>query len=1176
MKDFFSSYVFCIIVASLSVVYAKDDICLDAPDSLYSSFPSGIDKEVKWVEPYDTTFFPFDRCQSVSDFKIVKVRELVENYDDQVPASELMGDILGHDYFDLIPDLVENYTCLKSVVSVTYQITCLNKLKYEGTVYLFSKPHEINTKWCEKEVCAEFRSHAHDWQEKPLDFLNDSGVYYDKVSPEFDGYNVFIKDTLLERWSRQKVAYPEWKYLGEANEKLARPVLFIHGLNDDYETWGVESVIEKGEKGENKGKEEFQKGLVKRYRQGSAPDIIARSQKINVSEESINHNGIYFFQAPGKFDNGEWIEAKPYWGNGDEENSQSRKLYKKLKEVLDDFFDGTPIKWSETPETKIDIVAHSQGGLVVREMLRAIRQEKEYSTGSDNPANHIGRLVTVDTPHLGAATAAENSTTLQEDFHSLGILIDDLNASESGNPLSHRLLNASVGLDWSEPLNYLIAAGSPLVGSLGFFVVASDYNFEINGPYLGPYKISLDIDAPGPSFSDAYDFEIDPLKEYREMAIETRKKGDHLASNGSFITGLNYGVSGESYPKKPNGEELNILPLYSGDTSPIVSYMLNAIKKNVKIKCPDLKDDEKKNACVALETYIEERIEKIAKGLVDVQLDLDDSLLGLLNNLVEEWLSHSDLIVEEKSQRYEFPDIGIGPGAIPELEYPRPYLFHDALAPWETVTHMRLGKIEGMAASARQGLDIACALDFYCNELLAEKAKSKLIYLNNGAVGIEGNFAIASIGLGKGKDGVRLTDGKTSLEAIYEPGVGSYVNYTGNKGTLNHELVLPANIATNPRLQRNGSVVTVRFNNPSGKVFLKDYYMPDLSLRANLSIIAEEGEPLPDVVVGTGTVYDQSTQNTPVSPKNWEKEKIVFAMHRETRGKGEENTSRPRILVANASEVNIHGFKLAYYFTADPARIPEVIVDYPKIPVIVENLGGDQWRFILDARDSILKAKSVFPNLDGWQIRIHYSDWFDYNHLDDWSADYNVGIPKMNKKIVVYDANDNILWGEEPSQFASKSGGLIASAKGVLSWHDSAPWEKNTFKPQVLVRNTGSVALKNYHAKLWFRVPQGRELEIPLDDWYTPVSRPKLRNIGKNVWELDLYFDRFILYPGESVEEGNVGLHLMDWSPFDKTVCGIALIDAEENVAYGKIPSVEECLSYETPNLLESQYAWRF
>jgi hypothetical protein len=106
--------------------------------------------------------------------------------------------------------------------------------------------------------------------------------------------------------------------------------------------------------------------------------------------------------------------------------------------------------------------------------------------------------------------------------------------------------------------------------------------------------------------------------------------------------------------------------------------------------------------------------------------------------------------------------------------------------------------------------------------------------------------------------------------------------------------------------------------------------------------------------------------------------------------------------------------------------------------------------------------------------------------------------------------------------------------------------------------------------------PQGRELEIPLDDWYTPVSRPKLRNIGKNVWELDLYFDRFILYPGESVEEGNVGLHLMDWSPFDKTVCGIALIDAEENVAYGKIPSVEECLSYETPNLLESQYAWRF
>ena len=51
------------------------------------------------------------------------------------------------------------------------------------------------------------------------------------------------------------------------------------------------------------------------------------------------------------------------------------------------------------------------------------------------------------------------------------------------------------------------------------------------------------------------------------------------------------------------------------------------------------------------------------------------------------------------------------------------------------------------------------------------------------------------------------------------------------------------------------------------------------------------------------------------------------------------------------------------------------------------------------------------------------------------------------------------------------------------------------FKPQVTVKNTGSVALKNYHAKLWFRVPEGKELYIPVDDWYTPVSKPSLKNV---------------------------------------------------------------------------------
>lgn len=64
-----------------------------------------------------------------------------------------------------------------------------------------------------------------------------------------------------------------------------------------------------------------------------------------------------------------------------------------------------------------------------------------------------------------------------------------------------------------------------------------------------------------------------------------------------------------------------------------------------------------------------------------------------------------------------------------------------------------------------------------------------------------------------------------------------------------------------------------------------------------------------------------------------------------------------------------------------------------------------------------------------------------------------------------------------------------------------------------------------------------------------------------------------IFYPYRTLEEGNIGLHLIDWGLFDKTVCGIALTDSDGNVVFGKIPSVAECKSYDGPKLL-TEIAW--
>ena len=1179
----------------------------------FTPYPSSTAKEVKWEEPYDQTFLPYATCGEVTNLEVVSVADYVKKY---------------YDHKDHILD--NHYFCVASVVRVTYRVTCLNKLKYEGTQYFFSDPYkEDDPKIGDKhKVEKKFDAWKHEWWiERDLSCLKNDGTFnescFEYNGRSYSGYDgKFDKSALKAQWARQKVAYPEWKYMGVPGKRMASPILFVHGLGDDYRSWGVTSTVDADKLCENdatcsemwpslcdenyaKGsiaaliqkatcsderkkkfnayKEallrtntDFQKGSVKKYSSGSAPDIIARNQNIYITDDNINNVGLYFFQAPGKInDEKKWEEASLAWDNADDQTSQSRKLYQKLEEILDDYFGGSSINWRKTPEVTVDIVTHSQGGLIVREMLRGLKAENA-STGSDNPANHIGRVITVDTPHLGAATAAENSKSESlAKYPGLGKIVDDLN-----KPKDHDLANIKVSLDYTDWLTDLgiFAVGTFLGWTTAAAVVTSDYEVNMKGPYLGPYTISLNVDPLGPGSFDIDIMDLDPIADSREQADNTRGIGKHLDSKSIFMQGLNKGKNGESYPKKPNGEKLEIVPLYSGNTKAVVSAALESIAENLKISCPELDDKDSKVACVSLESYLESKsddFEEKAYGTIDIDdIGLDKGLLNILNSLVDDWLANSDLIVEANSQKYEGVEYGITSNTILELKEPRKFEFHDALAPWETVAHLDL-KMGDMAASARQGLDIACALHLYCDELLAEKAGLGLIYLDNGSVGLTGDFDLSPLYLEVGKQGSRVSDGTNYLEAVYEYGVGSYVNYTDAEGNLHQDVVVSSDIATNPRIRRNGSVITVSFDNQSGKTFSKDYAMPNLSLQTTFSIIADEGASLPKVVVGAGSASDLSTQVVPDSPTAWKRNKDVFVMHREARGDYEANTSRPRIFVANSTDKDIKGFKVAYYFTADPARNPKVKVDYPEIPVVLENLGGDQWRFVLDASDSVLMAKSVFPSLDGWQIRLYYNDWADFDHLDDWSADYNIGLPQINKKIVVYDVNGHILWGQEPQMFKSIDDGVIASPKGVLSWSDSAPWETNAFKPSVTIKNTGTIALKDYHAKLWFRVPEGKSLYVPTDDWYTPVSKPSLNNVGENVWELDMYFDTYMLYPNETVVEGNIGLHLTDWSDFDKLVCGIALLDSEENVVFGKVPSVNECKTYDLPSLLDVQYVWK-
>lgn len=1129
----------------------------------------------QWLEPHDETYLPYGVCHDITNIKITKIEEQVK-------------------YFwegkDDTGSLIDHFHNLVSVVKVTYQGTCLNKLVYEGVEYLFSEAHQLNEAWASDSESKKFKSHAHDYVNKPLDYISEDGTYYDKLYPEFSTYTKFDRNVIAQRWQKKKVNYPEWKYTGVPGEKLARPVIFVHGLNSSYDTWGVEPLTDvSGDAKKAEGS--FQKGLVKKYLNGSAPDIIARMQNIDNTETNINKNGIYFYQAPGSLRNGEWLEAGLEWDGRNVQNSQSRKLYQQLVDVLDDFYGRGEIGWTNRPELVVDFVTHSQGGLVIREMLRGLRADGGNLNGPQNAANHIGKIITVDTPHFGSELAVTNTSDIESEFSGLKLVIDDLDAQEKGKPEIHDLITAKLDLNWYSFASevgsgaidgYLDFVGYdgpqaifqglfPVVGLLGWAWGAAtdwatDVTLTVTGPYVGEYVPKIEVDGV---LIDKT-LELSPIKTMAKVSEEARKirrSGAHLDKNSTFMKKL-----GNNYPKRPDGSNVEMLPLYSPSTKRFLADLLYSLGEEANKIC---EENDESNECFAAGAYFKTYAMDMAKekGVAEItDVDFDDDLWNALVNVQDNWLSQSDVAVTEYSQKFQDSKYGISSESITEFKTPRSYMYHDALAPWEDVLHMPVKNMND--GSTRQGLDISCALDFYCDKIL-QKYNSKLLYLNEGRVALTGDFDISPMFMDGGTQEVTVSDGDNYLKAAYVPNVGSIVSYTDEKGAVVQDVILEAAISTTPSISRVGNNISVSFNNYSGKMYVKSYAMPKLSENVVYSINSGNGGALPKVVAGVANVTDPATQTPPSTPKDkFYAKSSIFVMHRETRGDYEANTSRPRIFVANASNNDINGFKVAYYFTADPARKPVVEVDYPKIPVTLENLGGDQWRFILDGTDSVIKAHSVFPSIDGWQIRVHYSDWFDYKHLNDWSADYNTGIPAMNRKIVVYNNAGEIVWGAEPKMFKSTDDGIVASPKGTISWKDAAPWEKNMFKPQVTVSNTGSVNLQNYHAKMWFRVPAGKTLQPPPEDWYTPVSRPSLANIGKNVWELDMYFNEYILYSKESVTEGNIGLHLTDWSDFDKTVCGIALLDSEGNVIYGQIPSVEKCESYDGPNLITTQYAW--
>ncbi len=145
-----------ILLVAVSAICAFAEKDYDEAVEPFKNSPGSVLTEAAWIEPHDETYLPYNMCSEVQGLDFVKLEEQVKYY---------------YDHKDGWTDF-RHYHALVSIVRVTYRVTCLNKLQYEGVYHLFSEPRKIDgSSFQNSGVVKRFKAHAHGWEERPLDYL---------------------------------------------------------------------------------------------------------------------------------------------------------------------------------------------------------------------------------------------------------------------------------------------------------------------------------------------------------------------------------------------------------------------------------------------------------------------------------------------------------------------------------------------------------------------------------------------------------------------------------------------------------------------------------------------------------------------------------------------------------------------------------------------------------------------------------------------------------------------------------------------------------------------------------------------------------------------------------------------------------------------------------------------
>lgn len=920
------------------------------------------------------------------------------------------------------------------------------------------------------------------------------------------------------------------------------------------------------------------------YESGTAPDAISRLKLLKKGDQ-INWNGIYFFNGyRWSVDSGKMIQPLPWWNDAGEtfpgQRGESWELYQFLSDVLTAHY-GTA--WTTDASLTVDLVVHSQGGITLREMLRNATgtdaQGVALPTGAANPANHIRRVVTVNTPHFGSVTTSDISALPTEYMSSHGRILQDstrtditlVDATITPTALGRALggvaggyavtkevegLMYSVGDgtgDWRETAGDVLATvTAPIWIPLSLFVgetagATMDERIKIQGHWLKLNSMYVAGVWPGGIEKKLGRFDLDEDIAYSRL-FDGRKKGAHLGLESSPIQLL-----ANAYPKLPDGRDLDLQTMHS-TIGGVVDVIRVVLARTLGDACTQV-DQEGQATCRGFANVF--KYGDVVDALVS-NVDVEMPIMPFLDEYQKGYMSLTDGAVGGQSQKAVRSDNVWDPSLHPDkFQVPRSYdlrrFYTRGRFPDSLVPHGDLGKTFGedllgrlanparIVGAPKLGHDIYCALASDCRDLWElggaparmPESGSRLA-LRNGpdaqtefsyydTLSVSGDFRFGVLPEGADFQGYVVTHpgGGFQVEVRSSPDVGLTILRRSNLlGETFWYRAVPKGYVVRPVLVREGNQlrieVTTWKDQKITETISTSVDLPDTLVLG--VIVADKDAPKP-VLIGRGAI-DTSLRD----PKSGPEARVWF---REQRG-SDTRYSRPLILVENTGKDTLRGVDLRYVFRADPNH-PPVLEAPTGTPWSVRSLGGDLWELAYSNPTLLIPPGNVGPARGDIEVALHMDNFAAWDVFKDPSNEGNIGAALPNDQIVLRDGRGEILWGEPIT-----ADRLAQTAKRTVTvvTREAAVGERNVSKTEIEIRNDGNVPLRNLKATWITRLPEGAT--ALLERWNAGEATTMIEALGNGYWALTWNFPRWI-QPHEKTVGGSVGIHLVTWPVWDRS-----------------------------------------